>query len=38
MGTKKGAAEISRLAALKKDVERRKADLLEESFDFGEIQ
>jgi nitrite reductase (NADH) large subunit len=37
MGTKKGAVEISRLAALKKDVERQKADLLEESFDFGEI-
>jgi nitrite reductase (NADH) large subunit len=37
MGTKKGASEISRLVALKKDVESRKRDLLEDSFDFGEI-
>jgi nitrite reductase (NADH) large subunit len=37
MGTKKGAAEIGRLVALKKDVESRKEDLFEESFDFGEL-
>lgn len=37
MGTKKGAAEISRLVALGKDVESRKEDLFEESFDFGEL-
>lgn len=37
MGTKKGAAEVSRLVALKKDVETRKEDLFEESFDFGEL-
>lgn len=37
MGTKTGATEIARLAALKKDVERHKEEILEESFDFGEI-
>jgi nitrite reductase (NADH) large subunit len=37
MGTKKGAAEIGRLVALGKDVESRKEDLFEESFDFGEL-
>ncbi len=37
MGTKKGAAEISRLVALKKHVESRKEDLFEETFDFGEL-
>ncbi|HPW18997.1 MAG TPA: FAD-dependent oxidoreductase [Candidatus Aminicenantes bacterium] len=37
MGTAKGAAEIGRLTALKKDVERRKEELLEENFDFGEV-
>lgn len=37
MGTKKGASEISRLVALKKDVESRKEDLFEETFDFGEL-
>ncbi|OGD13033.1 MAG: hypothetical protein A2W20_02535 [Candidatus Aminicenantes bacterium RBG_16_66_30] len=37
MGTKKGASEIGRLVALNKDVERRKVDLLGETFDFGEI-
>jgi nitrite reductase (NADH) large subunit len=37
MGTRKGASEIGRLVALNKDVERRKEDLLEETFDFGEI-
>jgi len=37
MGTKKGASEVSRLVALKKDVESRKQDLLEETFDFAEI-
>jgi nitrite reductase (NADH) large subunit len=37
MGTKKGAAEISRFVALHKDVESRKEDLFEESFDFGEL-
>jgi nitrite reductase (NADH) large subunit len=37
MGTIKGASEVSRLVALKKDVESRKEDLLEETFDFAEI-
>jgi NAD(P)H-nitrite reductase large subunit len=37
MGTKTGASEISRLVALKKNVESRKRDLLEDSFDFSEI-
>jgi nitrite reductase (NADH) large subunit len=37
MGTKTGASEISRLVDLKKDVESRKRDLLEDSFDFSEI-
>jgi nitrite reductase (NADH) large subunit len=37
MGTKKGASEVSRLVALRKDVESRKEDLLEETFDFTEI-
>jgi len=37
MGTKKGASEIGRLVALKKDVESRKGDLLEDTFDFAEI-
>ena len=37
MGTKTGASEISRLVALRKDVESRKADLLEDEFDFAEI-
>jgi nitrite reductase (NADH) large subunit len=37
MGTKKGASEISRLVALKKDVEIRKGDLLEDTFDFAEM-
>jgi nitrite reductase (NADH) large subunit len=37
MGTKKGAAEVGRLVALKKDVEKWKDDLLEDTFDFGEI-
>jgi nitrite reductase (NADH) large subunit len=37
MGTKTGASEIGRLVALRKDVERRKEDLLGETFDFGEL-
>jgi nitrite reductase (NADH) large subunit len=37
MGTTRGALEVSRLVALKKDVESRKEDLLEETFDFAEI-
>lgn len=37
MGTMKGASEVSRLVALKKDVESRKEDLLEDTFDFAEI-
>jgi len=37
MGTKKGAAEVGRLVALKKFVERWKDNLLEDTFDFGEI-
>lgn len=36
MGTKKGALEIGRFVALKKDVERYKKDLVEDAFDFGE--
>ncbi len=38
MGTKKGASEVSRLVSLKKDVESLKKDLLEDEFDFAEIQ
>ncbi len=37
MGTKKGAPEISRLVALKKDVRGRPDDLLEDNFDFAGI-
>lgn len=37
MGTKKGASEIGRLVALRKDVESRKGDLLEDTFDFTEM-
>jgi len=37
MGTKKGALEIGRFVALKKDVESRKDDLLEDTFDFTEM-
>jgi len=37
MGTKRGAAEVSRLVALRKDVETRKENLLEDEFDFSEI-
>lgn len=37
MGTKRGASEIGRLVALKKDVESRKGDLLEDTFDFAEM-
>lgn len=37
MGIKKGASEVSRLVALKKDVETWKEDLLEDEFDFSEI-
>ena len=37
MGTKKGVSEVGRLVALKKDVERRKGDLLEDTFDFAEM-
>jgi len=37
MGTKKGAVEIGRFVALKKDVESRKGDLLEDTFDFAEM-
>jgi hypothetical protein len=37
MGTKKGASEIGRFVALKKDVESRKGDLLEDTFDFAEM-
>ena len=37
MGTKKGAAEIGRFVALKKDVESRKGEILEDTFDFSEI-
>ena len=37
MGTKKGASEVGRLVALKKNVESRKGDLLEDTFDFAEM-
>lgn len=37
LGTKKGAAEISRLVALKHDVGTIKQTLLEDDFDFAEI-
>lgn len=37
MGTVRGAAEIGRLVAMKKNVERHKEKIVEESFDFGEI-
>ena len=37
MGTSKGASDIGRLVALRKDVGSRKGDLLEDSFDFSEI-
>ena len=37
MGTKKGASEVGRLVALKKNVESRKGDLLEATFDFAEM-
>lgn len=37
MGTKKGAAEICRLAALNKDVSGRENELLEDGFDFSGI-
>lgn len=37
MGTKKGAAEIARLTASRKNVAAWKADILEEGFDLGGI-
>jgi nitrite reductase (NADH) large subunit len=37
MGTKKGAAEISRLVALRRDVSTIKQALLEDDFDFTEL-
>jgi nitrite reductase (NADH) large subunit len=37
MGTKKGASEIGRLVALRKNVEAVKKDLLADEFDFTEI-
>ena len=37
MGTRKGAAEISRLVAANRDLGGRPGALLEESFDFAEI-
>jgi nitrite reductase (NADH) large subunit len=37
MGTKRGASEVSRLVALRKDVGTRKEDLLKDEFDFSEI-
>ena len=37
MGKKKGASEIGRLVALKKDIEIRKGSLLEDTFDFSEM-
>jgi nitrite reductase (NADH) large subunit len=38
MGTRKGAAEISRLVAGNKNVDRRKEDLLEETLDWSEVE
>ena len=37
MGTKKGVPEISRLVALNKNVGHRKADLLEDAFDWSGV-
>jgi len=37
MGTKRGAAEISRFVALKRDVASIKKALLEDDFDFTEL-
>ena len=37
LGTKRGAAELSRLVAASKHVEALKKDLLEDDFDLGEI-
>ena len=37
MGTKKGAAELSRLVAVERHVEALKKDLLEDDFNFAEI-
>ncbi|HYA48840.1 MAG TPA: hypothetical protein VEG35_03990, partial [Burkholderiales bacterium] len=37
MGTKKGLAEVGRLVGLNKDVADRKADLLEETFDWSGV-
>ncbi len=35
MGTKRGAAEIGRLAASRKNVAAWKTDILEDDFDFS---
>ena len=37
MGTKKGAAEITRLAASGKNIDKWKASLLEDDFDFSSL-
>jgi nitrite reductase (NADH) large subunit len=37
MGTKKGAADIARLAASRKNIAARKADILEEGFDLAAL-
>lgn len=37
MGTKKGAAEVSRLVSLNKNVSHRKSDLLEDEFDWSGV-
>ncbi len=37
MGTKRGASELSRLVALRRDVGALRGELLEDNFDFAEI-
>jgi nitrite reductase (NADH) large subunit len=37
MGTKRGLAEVGRLVGLNKNVAPRKADLLEEAFDWSGV-
>jgi len=37
MGTKKGASEVSRLVALRRELGGRRDELLEENFDFAEM-
>jgi hypothetical protein len=37
MGTRKGAVEITRLAASGKNIDKWKASLLEDDFDFSSL-